>query len=73
METGRGNRNIRRKPSPVSLCPSQILHYLTRARIRAVELRILRITATAMTAAILLSSPQIKLIILINICENIGL
>jgi hypothetical protein len=35
MKIGRGNRNTRRIPAPVSLCPSQIPHDLTRARTRA--------------------------------------
>jgi hypothetical protein len=30
-----GNRNIRRKPDPVPLCPPQIPHDLARARTRA--------------------------------------
>jgi hypothetical protein len=32
MKIGRGNRSTRRKPTPVSLCPPQIPHHLTRAR-----------------------------------------
>jgi hypothetical protein len=35
MRIGRGNRNTRRKPTPVPLCPPQIPHDLTRARTRA--------------------------------------
>jgi hypothetical protein len=35
MGTGRGNRSTRRKPTPVPLCPLQILYYLTWDRTRA--------------------------------------
>jgi hypothetical protein len=35
MRLGRGNRSTRRKPAPVPLCPLQIRHDLTWARIRA--------------------------------------
>jgi hypothetical protein len=34
MRIGRGNRNTRRKPAPVPLCPPQIPHDLTRHRTR---------------------------------------
>jgi hypothetical protein len=35
MKIGRGYRNIRRKPAPVSLCPPQIPHELTWDQTRA--------------------------------------
>jgi hypothetical protein len=35
MKVGRGNRSTQRKTSPVSVCPPQIPHDQTRARIRA--------------------------------------
>jgi hypothetical protein len=35
IRIGRWNRSTRRKPAPVPLCPPQIPHYLTWARIRA--------------------------------------
>jgi hypothetical protein len=35
MRIGRGNRNTQRRPAPLSLCPPQIPHDLTRARTRA--------------------------------------
>jgi hypothetical protein len=38
MRTGRGNRNIRREPASMSLCPPQIPLDLTRARTRAAAL-----------------------------------
>jgi hypothetical protein len=48
MRTGRENRSIRRKPAPVPLCQRQILHDLTRARIRAAAVGNQRLTAWAM-------------------------
>jgi hypothetical protein len=44
MKIGRGNRNTRRKPAPVSLCPPQILHDLTWARTRAAAVERRRLT-----------------------------
>jgi hypothetical protein len=35
MKIGRGNRSTQRKPASVSLCPQQIPHDQTRARIQA--------------------------------------
>jgi hypothetical protein len=32
MNVGRGNRSTRRKPDPISLCPPQVPHDMTRAR-----------------------------------------
>jgi hypothetical protein len=37
MKIGRGSRSTRIKPVPVSLCPPQIPHDLTRFRIRTAE------------------------------------
>jgi hypothetical protein len=48
MRIGRGNRNTRRKPTPVPLCPPQIPHDLTCTRTRAAAVRSLRLTAWAM-------------------------
>jgi hypothetical protein len=48
MRIGRGNRNTRRKPAPVPLCPPQLPHYLTRARTRAAAEGSRRLTAWAM-------------------------
>jgi hypothetical protein len=45
MKTSRGNRNTRRKPAPVPLCPPQIPHDLTRARTRAAAVGSQRLTA----------------------------
>jgi hypothetical protein len=45
MRIGRGNRNIRRTPAPVPLCPPQIPHELTWARTSAVAVGNQRITA----------------------------
>jgi hypothetical protein len=42
---GRGNRNTRRKPAPVPLCPPQIPHDLTRARTRDAAVESRRLTA----------------------------
>jgi hypothetical protein len=44
---GRGNRNTRRKPAPVSFCPPQIPHYPTRVRTRAAAVESRRLTAWA--------------------------
>jgi hypothetical protein len=48
MRIGRGNRNTRRKPAPVPLCPPQIPHDLTRARTRAAAVGRRQLTAWAM-------------------------
>jgi hypothetical protein len=48
MWSGKGNRSTRRKPAPVSFCPPQILHVLTRARTRAAAVGSRRLTAWAM-------------------------
>jgi hypothetical protein len=48
MRIGRGNRSTRRKPAPVSLCPSQILHNLTWARTRPATLGSRILTTWAM-------------------------
>jgi hypothetical protein len=45
MRIGRGNRSTRRKPAPAPLCPPQIPHDLTWARIRAAEVGSRRLTA----------------------------
>jgi hypothetical protein len=45
---GRGNWSTQRKPHPVSLCPPQILHDLTRARTRAAAVGRRRLTAWTM-------------------------
>jgi hypothetical protein len=44
----RRNRNTRRKPASVPLCPTQIPHDLTYARTRAAAVRIWRLPAWAM-------------------------
>jgi hypothetical protein len=44
---GRGNRSTQRKLAPVSLCPLQIPHDLTRYRTRAAEMESRRLTARA--------------------------
>jgi hypothetical protein len=48
MIIGTGNRSTRRKPAPVSLCPSQIRHDLTWVRTRATAMGSRRLTAWAM-------------------------
>jgi hypothetical protein len=48
IRTGRGNRNIRRKPAPVPLCPPQIPHDLTWSRTRAAAVGSRWLTAWAM-------------------------
>jgi hypothetical protein len=48
MKIGRGNRSTRRKPAPVSFCPPEIPHDLTRARTRATAVGSQRLTAWAM-------------------------
>jgi hypothetical protein len=45
MKIGKGNRSNRRKPAPVPLCPPQIPHDLSRARIRDATLGSQRLTA----------------------------
>jgi hypothetical protein len=45
MKIGSGNQSIRRKPAPVPLCPPQIPHGQTRARIRAAAVGSQRLTA----------------------------
>jgi hypothetical protein len=45
IRIGRGNRNTRRKSSPVPLCPPQIRHDLTWARTRAAAVGSRRQTA----------------------------
>jgi hypothetical protein len=50
---GNGNRSIRRKPAPVTLCPPQIAHDLTRARTRATAVGSRRLTARAMARPLL--------------------
>jgi hypothetical protein len=45
MLIGRGNRCNRRKPAPVPLCPSQILHDLTRDETRAGKVASRQLTA----------------------------
>jgi hypothetical protein len=45
MRNGRGNRNTRRKPAPVPLCPPQIPHDLTWDRTRAAAAGSQRLTA----------------------------
>jgi hypothetical protein len=52
MRIGRGNRSTRRKPSQVLLCPQQISHDLTRARIRAAAVGCQRLNAWAMALPI---------------------
>jgi hypothetical protein len=47
MKIGRGNRSSRRKPAPAPLCPPQIPHDQTRARIRAAAMGSQRLTAWA--------------------------
>jgi hypothetical protein len=47
MKIGKGNRSTRRKPAPGPLCPPQIPHDHTRARIRAAALGSQRLTAGA--------------------------
>jgi hypothetical protein len=43
MKISRGNRSTGRKPVPVPLCPPQIPHDLTRARIRAAAVGLQRL------------------------------
>jgi hypothetical protein len=45
MKTGRGNRSTRRKPATAPLCPPQIPHDQTWARIRAAAVVSQRLTA----------------------------
>jgi hypothetical protein len=44
MKSGRGNRSTRRNPAPVSLCPPQIPHDLTRVRARVTAVGSHRLT-----------------------------
>jgi hypothetical protein len=44
IKIGKGNRNTRRKPASVPLCPSQIPHGLTWARTRAAAVGSQRLT-----------------------------
>jgi hypothetical protein len=55
IKIGRGNRNTKRKPALVPLCPPQIPHNLTRARTRVAEMGSQRLTAWAMTRPLILS------------------
>jgi hypothetical protein len=48
MRIDRGNRSTRSKPTPVSLCPSQIPHNLTWARTPSIAVGSRRLTARAM-------------------------
>jgi hypothetical protein len=48
MKIGRGHRSTRRKPAPTPLCPPQIPHDQTRARIRAAAVGSQRLTAWVM-------------------------
>jgi hypothetical protein len=48
MRIGRGNRSTQRKPAPLSICPPQIPHDLTRDRTRAVSMGSRLLTAWAM-------------------------
>jgi hypothetical protein len=48
IRIGRGNRSIRRKPAPVSLCPPQTPQELTWSQTRAAALGSRRLTAWAM-------------------------
>jgi hypothetical protein len=48
MRIDRGNPSTWRKPAPVTLCPPQIKHDLTRARTRAAGVGSRRLTAWAM-------------------------
>jgi hypothetical protein len=48
MKIGRGNWNTRRKPAPLSLCPPEIPHDLTRARTPAAAVGSDNLTAWAM-------------------------
>jgi hypothetical protein len=45
MMTGKGNRNTRRKPAPVPLCPPQTPHAYARKRPWAAPVGSLRLTA----------------------------
>jgi hypothetical protein len=47
-EIGRGNRSTCRKAAPVSLCPPQIPHNLTRAQTKAAAVGSRRVTVWAM-------------------------
>jgi hypothetical protein len=60
MRIGRENRSTRRKPAPVSLCPPQIPHDLTRAPTRAAEVGSRRLTARPV-ATLLQATIQIQL------------
>jgi hypothetical protein len=46
MRIGKGNRSTQRKPTPVPLCPPQILHDLTWARSRAAAVGNRQLTTT---------------------------
>jgi hypothetical protein len=48
LKNGRVKRSTRRKPEPMSLCPPQIPHDLTRSRTRAAAVGSQRLTAWAM-------------------------
>jgi hypothetical protein len=52
MKIGRGNRTIRRKPTPAAFCPPQIPLYQTRAWTRAAAVESQRLTAWAMARPI---------------------
>jgi hypothetical protein len=52
MKIGRGNRSTRRKPAPAPFCPPQIPLDQTRARTRAAAVGSQRLTAWAITSAL---------------------
>jgi hypothetical protein len=52
-------RSTRRKPAPLSFCPSQIPHVLNRAGTRATAVRIRRLTAWAMAWSLLVVPPKV--------------
>jgi hypothetical protein len=56
MRIGRGNRSSRRKPTPVLLCPPQILHDLALSRTGAAAVGNRRLTAQAMARPTLSTS-----------------
>jgi hypothetical protein len=63
--SGKGHRNIRRKPAPLKLCPPQIPHDRIQARTRATAVESRRLTgldmAPPLVQYVLFSYSEVKL------------
>jgi hypothetical protein len=66
----RGNRSTQRKPTTVSLCPPQIPHDLTLARIRAIVVGSRRLTACATARPLIVVSRCMKRLFRCQIIEG---